>query len=170
MTALYDGGLASPAAISSTLLTRRRCCWWRSGRACACGGVFNLGQEGQVLIGALAGAGVGLRLALPGPVLLVVALLAAALAGGAWAGISSLMHRFRGVNIVVSTLLMTFLAQQMVSFAVNTPWLLQETRRGNATVSRSPTGCRRAGCSARSASTRTCRSTAGCCSRSSRPW
>jgi simple sugar transport system permease protein len=45
------------------------------------------------------------------------------------------MHRFRGVNIVVSTLLMTFLAQQLVSYAVNTEWLLQETRRGGATVS-----------------------------------
>ncbi|NKZ03225.1 ABC transporter permease [Actinomadura latina] len=136
VTALYDGSLASPAAISSTLLYTAPLLLVAVG-TCVCvrAGVFNLGQEGQVLIGALAGAAVGLRLALPGPALLVVALVAAALAGGAWAGVSSLMHRFRGVNIVVSTLLMTFLAQQLVSFAVNTPWLLQETRLGNATVS-----------------------------------
>ena len=136
VTALYDGSLANAAAISSTLLYAAPLLLVAVG-TCVCvrAGVFNLGQEGQVLIGALAGAAVGLRLALPGPLLLVVALLAAALAGGAWAGISSLMHRFRGVNIVVSTLLMTFLAQQLVAFAVNTSWLLQETRRGNATVS-----------------------------------
>jgi len=136
VTALYEGSLANPAAISSTLLYTAPLLLVAVG-TCVCvrAGVFNLGQEGQVLIGALAGAGVGLRLALPGPALLVVALVAAALAGGAWAGISSLMHRFRGVNIVVSTLLMTFLAQQLVSFAVNTSWLLQETRRGNAMVS-----------------------------------
>ncbi|MFB4305136.1 ABC transporter permease [Actinomadura sp. GTD37] len=136
VTALYDGSLANPAAISSTLLYTAPLLLVAVG-TCVCvrAGVFNLGQEGQVLIGALAGAGVGLRLALPGPVLLVVALVAAALAGGAWAGLSALMHRFRGVNIVVSTLLMTFLAQQLVSYAVNTSWLLQETRRGTATVS-----------------------------------
>ncbi|MGP4022841.1 ABC transporter permease [Actinomadura sp. 3N407] len=136
VTALYDGSLSSPAAVSSTLLYAAPLLLVAVG-TCVCvrAGVFNLGQEGQVLIGALAGAGVGLRLALPGPALLVIALIAAALAGGAWAGISSLMHRFRGVNIVVSTLLMTFLAQQLVSYAVNTPWLLQETRLGNATVS-----------------------------------
>ncbi|MEU8800696.1 ABC transporter permease [Spirillospora sp. NPDC048819] len=134
--ALYDGSLSSPAAISSTLLYTAPLLLVAVG-TCVCvrAGVFNLGQEGQVLIGALAGAAVGLRLALPGPVLLVLALVAAALAAGAWAGISSLMHRVRGVNIVVSTLLMTFLAQQLVSYAVNTPWLLQETRRGEATVS-----------------------------------
>ncbi|MFG2087121.1 MULTISPECIES: ABC transporter permease [unclassified Spirillospora] len=136
VTALYDGSLSSPSAVSSTLLYTAPLLLVAVG-TCVCvrAGVFNLGQEGQVLIGALAGAGVGLRLAVPGPALLVIALVAAALAGGAWAGISSLMHRFRGVNIVVSTLLMTFLAQQLVSYAVNTPWLLQETRRGNATVS-----------------------------------
>ena len=136
ITALYDGSLANQAAISSTLLYAAPLLLVAVG-TCVCvrAGVFNLGQEGQVLIGALAGAFIGLRLALPGPVLLVVALLAAALAGGAWAGISSVMHRVRGVNIVVSTLLMTFLAQQLVAYAVNTPWLLQETRRGGATVS-----------------------------------
>ncbi|WP_207945671.1 ABC transporter permease [Actinomadura sp. 7K534] len=134
--ALYDGSLANSSAISSTLLYAAPLLLVAVG-TCVCvrAGVFNLGQEGQVLIGALAGAAVGLRLAVPGPALLVIAMVAAALAGGAWAGISSLMHRFRGVNIVVSTLLMTFLAQQLVSFAVNTEWLLQETRRGGATVS-----------------------------------
>lgn len=44
------------------------------------------------------------------------------------------MYRLRGVNVVVSTLLMTFVAQQLVAFAVNTPWLLQESRVGDAVV------------------------------------
>ncbi|TDC84362.1 ABC transporter permease [Actinomadura sp. 7K507] len=136
ITALYDGSLSNQSAISSTLLYAAPLLLVAVG-TCVCvrAGVFNLGQEGQVLIGALAGAFIGLRLALPGPALLVLAVAAAALAGGAWAGISSLMHRVRGVNIVVSTLLMTFLAQQIVAYAVNTPWLLQETRREGATVS-----------------------------------
>ncbi|MER7169170.1 ABC transporter permease [Micromonospora sp. NPDC000207] len=134
--ALYQGGMASQSAWTSSLLYVAPLLLVAVG-ACvsARSGFFNIGQEGQVLIGALAGAFVGLRLALPGPLLLVVVLLAALLASGAWAGLSALMYRFRGVNVVVSTLLMTFLAQQLVAFAVNTPWLLQESRLGTGVVS-----------------------------------
>ncbi len=97
-------------------------------------GIFNIGQEGQVLVGALAGAYAGLRLAIGGPLLLVCVLVFGAIAGGVWAGLSAVMKSWRGVNVVVSTLLMTFLAQQLVSFAVNTPWLLQETAQGSSGI------------------------------------
>src|SRR5256885_8228761 len=81
-------------------------------------GVFNIGQEGQVAIGALAGAWVALRLAINGPLLLILVALAAAVGGGVWAGVCAIMHRVRRVNVVVSTLLMTFVAAQVVSYAV----------------------------------------------------
>jgi simple sugar transport system permease protein len=100
---------------------------------CASAGTFNIGQEGQVLIGGLAGAWVGLRLALPGPMLVVVVMIAAAVGGGAWAALSALMLRYRGVNVPVSTLLMTFLAIQLVTFAVSTPWL-QESAQGTSGI------------------------------------
>jgi ABC-type uncharacterized transport system permease subunit len=134
--ALYQGSMADETAWTSTLLYAAPLLLVAVG-ACvsARSGFFNIGQEGQVLIGALAGAWVALRLAITGPLLLVVTLLAAALAGGAWAGLSSLMYRLRRVNVVVSTLLMTFLALQLVAYAVNTSWFLQESRLGNATVS-----------------------------------
>jgi ABC-type uncharacterized transport system permease subunit len=93
-------------------------------------GTFNIGQEGQVLIGGLFGAWVGLRFAIQGPMLAVVVLLAAAIGGAVWAGLSALMLHFRGVNVAVSTLLMTFVAVQLATFAVSTPWFLQETPQG----------------------------------------
>jgi ABC-type uncharacterized transport system permease subunit len=135
LQALVRGSLGDATAISNTLLYAAPLLLVAAG-ACvsARSGVFSIGQEGQVLIGALAGAAAGLRLAVPGPALVAVVLLASAVAAGAWAWLSTLMHRLRGVNIVVSTLLMTFLAQQVVAFAVNTPWLLQESRLGKATV------------------------------------
>ncbi|GLY05483.1 ABC transporter permease [Actinoplanes sp. NBRC 101535] len=135
MQALVRGSVADATAISVTLLYAAPLLLIAAG-ACvsASAGVFNIGQEGQVLIGALAGAAAGLRLALPGPALIAVVLLAGALAAGLWAWLSALMHRLRGVDIVVSTLLMTFVAQQVVALAVNTPWLLQESRLGRATV------------------------------------
>ena len=128
LTALYTGSLGSGSAITSSLLYTAPLLLVAAGSCVSSrAGVFNIGQEGQVLIGALAGAWAGLRLAIDGPGLLILVLLAAALGGGGWAGLSALMHR-RGVNIVVSTLLMTFIAAQVISFAVSMPWFLQQSR------------------------------------------
>jgi general nucleoside transport system permease protein len=136
LNAIYQGSIGSPAAWTTTLLTVAPLLVVALGSCISSrSGIFNIGQEGQVLIGAMAAAAVTLRLSLAGPALLGLAMIAAALAGGAWAALSAVMHRLRGVNIVVSTLLMTFVAQQLSSFAVNTPWLLQETRVGYATPS-----------------------------------
>ncbi len=133
LQALVQGGLGDATAVSQTLLYAAPLLLVAVGACCSArSGAFNIGQEGQVLIGALAGAAAGLRLAVPGPALLLVVLLAAALAAGVWAWLSALMNRLRGVDIAVSTLLMTFLAQQLVAFAVTTPWLLQESRLGDA--------------------------------------
>jgi general nucleoside transport system permease protein len=132
--AIFTGSLGSASAISSTLLYTAPLLLIAVGTAvCSRAGVFNIGQEGQVLIGALAGAWVGLRLAVPGPMLAVSVLLAAALGGGLWAALSALMFRWRGVNIVVSTLLMTFIAAQLINFSVLMPWFLQQSR-GNKLV------------------------------------
>jgi simple sugar transport system permease protein len=136
LDAVYQGSIGSPAAWTTTLLGATPLLIVAVGSCISSrSGTFNIGQEGQVLIGAMAAAAVALRLPLVGPALLVFGMLAAAVAGGAWAAVSALMHRLRGVNIVVSTLLMTFVAQQLISFAVNTRWLLQETKVGYTTPS-----------------------------------
>jgi ABC-type uncharacterized transport system permease subunit len=128
-TAIYTGSLGSPAAFSSTLLYTAPLLLVAVGTCVSSrAGVFNIGQEGQVLIGALAGAWAGLRLAIGGPALQVLVLLAAAIGGGLWAGLSALMYRWREVNIVVSTLLMSFVAAQLIAFSVAMPWFLQQSR------------------------------------------
>lgn len=133
--ALYTGSMASKAAWSSTLLYVAPLLLVAIGSCVSMrGGVFNIGQEGQVLIGALAGSWVALRLALPGMSLMIATLVAATVAGALWAGLSSLMYRLRGVNIVVSTLLMTFVAIQIVGFAVSKDWWLQASRIGDSVV------------------------------------
>ncbi|MFE7767177.1 ABC transporter permease [Streptomyces sp. NPDC057438] len=131
LTAIWTGSLANATGWTTTLLNTAPLLLVAVGACvCASAGTFNIGQEGQVLIGGLAGAWVGLRLAVPGPMLVVVVLGAAAVGGAAWAALSALMLRFRGVNVPVSTLLMTFLAIQLVTFAVSTPWVLQESVQG----------------------------------------
>ncbi len=132
---LIQGSLSDSASITNTLLYAAPLLLVGVG-ACVStrAGIFNIGQEGQVLIGALGGAWVALRIAVPGPLLVVLVVIGGAVGGGLWAGLSALMNRLRGVNVVVSTLLMTFLAQQLVSYAVGQPWLLQQSRNGSAYV------------------------------------
>jgi len=134
--AIYDGSVASQDAWTTTLLYVAPLLLVAVGSCISSSaGVFNIGQEGQVMIGALTGAWVGLRLAISGPVLLVLVALGAAAGGAMWAGLCALMYRTRGVNVVVSTLLMTFIAAQVVSYAVNTSWFLQESRMNGGLVS-----------------------------------
>jgi simple sugar transport system permease protein len=91
------------------------------------GGVFNIGAEGQLLVGAAAATGVALAgpvAGWPGVATLFLALAAAALGGGAWAGIAALLRARFGVLEVISTIMLNFVALHLVSFLVRGP--LQE--------------------------------------------
>ncbi|GAB2454964.1 ABC transporter permease [Jatrophihabitans fulvus] len=135
LDAIWNGSLANSAGWSTTLLNAAPLLLVAAGTCvCATAGTFNIGQEGQVLIGGLAGAWAGLRLALPGPWLVVVVLLFAAAGGALWAFLSALAYRFRNVNVAVSTLLMTFVAIQLVDYAVSQQSLLQETAQGSSGI------------------------------------
>src|SRR5262249_3394027 len=88
-------------------------------------GVFNIGAEGQFLVGAVAQATVALTLhALPSVVLLPPALGAGAVAGAAWAGIAAVMRTRFHVLEVISTIMLNFVALYLVSYLVRGP--LQE--------------------------------------------
>jgi len=89
-------------------------------------GFFNIGQEGQLLMGAMAMAWVGTKLNGPGWFLLVAGLIASLITGGAYAGLAAEMRFRRGVPEVISTLLLVFVALQVVGFAVITDWLLRD--------------------------------------------
>ena len=84
--------------------------------------VWNIGAEGQLLAGATA-AIAGASLPLPGAVRLTLALVFAALAGGAWALPAALLRR-RGVLEVISTIMLNFIALNLVGYLVRGP--LQE--------------------------------------------
>ena len=90
-------------------------------------GIFNIGQEGQLLIGAMAMAFVGTKIAGPGPLLVLLGLLFGFLAGGGYAWIAAAMRFKRGVPEVISTLLLVFIALQIIGFAVTTDWVLRDT-------------------------------------------
>lgn len=88
-------------------------------------GVFNIGADGQLLIGAAAASAVALGApTLPAIVLLPLVLVAAAVAGGAWAAIAGVLRRRFHVLEVISTLMLNFVAAYLVSYLVRGP--LQE--------------------------------------------
>lgn len=77
-------------------------------------GVLNIGGEGQILIGAIASAGVALAMPnLPGVVLLPLVLLAGAVAGGMWGAIAGVLKARLNVNEILSTVMLNQIAAQL---------------------------------------------------------
>lgn len=88
-------------------------------------GVLNIGADGQFLAGAAASVAAGLSLGgLPRPVVLPIELLAGVGGGAAWAAIAATLRRRYEVTEVVSTLLLNFIAANLVGYLVRGP--LQE--------------------------------------------
>jgi ABC-type uncharacterized transport system permease subunit len=85
-------------------------------------GLFNIGGEGQAYIG---GLGVGLVMlafdtTLPAPLLIALAVVAAAAFGAAWAAIPACLQAYRGSHIVITTIMFNFIAAAvMVYLLVN---------------------------------------------------
>jgi ABC-type uncharacterized transport system permease subunit len=126
--AFWNGSVGSRSALlSGTLVRAVPLCLVGAGVALAFrGGVFNIGGEGQLLLGAIAATVIGLR---GGPpwFALPVALACAMTAGAAWAGIAGVLRARFGVLEVISTIMLNFVAMNLVSYLVRGP--LQEPTR-----------------------------------------
>jgi ABC-type uncharacterized transport system permease subunit len=124
-SALVDGSIRSPGAWGLTLTTMAPLLLVAVGAIAATrAGLINIGQEGQLLLGACFAAYFAVRLPGPGPVVLVVALLLAAVGGGLWAGIAAVLKVWRNVPEVLTTLLLTFIAFPLLTFGLRNEWLL----------------------------------------------
>lgn len=87
--------------------------------------VWNIGGEGQFYMGALLGGVVALFLpTLPRPLLLLTMLLAGALGGALWALIPGVLKIKRGMNEIISTLMLNYIAILLMQYLVRGP--LQE--------------------------------------------
>ncbi len=132
-TAMYQGSLQDGSSLATTIDEAVPLLVVALGTVIANrAGIFNIGQEGQLIFGAMIGAAVGLKVANLGFVGMVLTLLASAAGGAFWAGISALLRYWRKVDVVISTLLLTFVAFEVVSFAVTNTALLRETKVGGS--------------------------------------
>ncbi len=87
-------------------------------------GQFNIGGEGQIYLGGLGSALVGLYVkGLPLVIHLPLALLAGFLFGAIWGLIPGYLKAVRGVNEVITTLLLNYVGQYFISYLVNGPMM-----------------------------------------------
>ncbi|MFT3865028.1 MAG: ABC transporter permease [Solirubrobacterales bacterium] len=84
-------------------------------------GIVNIGQEGQMYVGACAGAVIALQLtSLPGPAIIIVAIAAAMIAAAVWAGVMGALRAYLGVNEIVTSLMLDYVAVLLTQYAVQT--------------------------------------------------
>jgi simple sugar transport system permease protein len=87
-------------------------------------GIINIGAEGQMLMGILAATATALALpGLPHAALLPLVLLAGALGGGLWASVAGLLRARMGVNEILSTVMLNYIAAQFYTFLLRGPMI-----------------------------------------------
>jgi len=84
-------------------------------------GALNIGAEGQLLVGTLAATAVGTQMNLPGWIFVPLLLVTGAVGGGLWGMIAGGLRVWRRVPEVLSTILLNFIAVELVKFAVTGP-------------------------------------------------
>lgn len=93
---------------------------------CACFayrcGVFNLGGEGQFIIGAIAACYIATKSPLTGFPAILLCAAAGALGGGLWAGAAGLLKVYRGQNEMIITIMLNYVATLFMG-VVFTNWL-----------------------------------------------
>ncbi len=138
-SALIDGSVRSPGSWGLTLTTATPLLIVALGTIVAQkAGLSNIGQEGQLLLGAATTAYVATRLDAPGPLLLAASFAAATLVGAAWAALAAAMKFGRKVPEVISTLLLVSVASQITSFGLTKKWLLLADKNTSRTNNGEP--------------------------------
>ncbi|MGE0211157.1 MAG: ABC transporter permease [Parvibaculaceae bacterium] len=123
--ALFHGAFFDYWGFASTLV--KTCPLLLAGLAVALplrAGLFNIGAEGQIYMGALAATIVALYLPeLPGPIHIFLATVAGGIGGALWALLPALLKAYQRINEIIVTLLMNFVALHFVSFIVSGPMM-----------------------------------------------
>lgn len=122
--ALLEGAFGSGFAVITTINKSIPICIaaFAVGLA-AKAGVFNIGVEGQLVMGAFGAAVAGIYITgLPAPLHIPLSMLAGAIAGGLWALIPSVLYVKRGTNLIVSAILSNNIASLLLTYLVVGPF------------------------------------------------
>lgn len=101
--------------------------------------VWNIGAEGQYIIGSLCAAGVGIAAGGGGGGVIITLMILAGIAGGtAWAAIPAVLRTRFSVNEILSSLMLTYVALQVLGYLVGGPWKDPNGRNFPATAPLTP--------------------------------
>lgn len=121
--ALWKGAFGSKRSVGTTLARSTPLIFTS---LCACFayrcGVFNLGGEGQFLMGSIACCYVATQSGITGLPRIVLCLLAGAVAGGLWAAVPGLLKIYRGQNEMIISIMLNYVATLFMG-VVYTNWL-----------------------------------------------
>ena len=84
-------------------------------------GLFNIGAQGQIVLGAIFAGYIGFAWQLPPGLHLLLAVLGAALGGGLWAGIAGWLKARTGANEVIVTIMLNNIAIYLVGYLLTRP-------------------------------------------------
>ncbi|WP_236731542.1 ABC transporter permease [Curtobacterium oceanosedimentum] len=94
-------------------------------------GLFNIGGQGQILIGAAAAGWVGFSFDGPAAIHIPLTVLAGIVGGAVWGGLVGVLKARTGANEVVLTIMLNYVALYLVSYLLRTPGLLQAPGSSN---------------------------------------
>ena len=127
--ALFRGALGSVNAISETLT--RAAPLILAGLAVAVGfqaGLFNIGANGQMLIGGMFALVIGFSFDLPIILHLPIAIVAAFIGGALWGAIPGYLRAKTGAHEVITTIMLNFVALRLVDYWLTIPFFQLEGR------------------------------------------
>jgi simple sugar transport system permease protein len=81
--------------------------------------IFNIGGEGQLIVGAICSSGVGLALrGSPGWVVIAAMLAAGAVGGAAWGAIPGALRAFANTNEIITSLMLNYVAANLATYLI----------------------------------------------------
>ena len=83
--------------------------------------LWNIGAEGQFIMGSICSMVVALYLPVPIPLRMVIAFAAAVVAGGLWAGLAGWLKTRFNANEVITTLMFNYIANYLLLYLINGP-------------------------------------------------
>jgi len=85
-------------------------------------GIWNIGGEGQIVVGAIVTVGTCLFLGLPPPLAIALSLIGSFLASGIYGAFAAFLKARWDVNEVVVTMMQNFVAFAILQYLINGPW------------------------------------------------
>lgn len=120
--ALFIGSLGGKQQIAETLVQTTALLFPALGISLAFrAGLFNIGAEGQLIIGGLAAGAAGAHFLAPTPVAIFVLLACGFVGGGVWGAIAGWLRAQFNANEIISTLMLNFVALAVANYLVSGP-------------------------------------------------